>query len=125
MTTFMLLLAQTTTPAAPAGPGPSGAGGAAFFLPALMVAMIAFLFLTSRSQKKREKRKREDMYSSMTKNDRVLTIGGIVGTVMSVRDNEVIVKVDEANNTKMTFLRSAIQRIITDDQTADEKTGLS
>ena len=87
--------------------------------------MIAFLFLTSRSQKKRDKRKREDMYAGMTKNDRVLTIGGIVGTVMSVRDDEVVVKVDEANNTKMTFLRSAIQRIITDDQTADEKTGLS
>ena len=94
---------------------PTG-GGAAMLLPALMIGMIAFMFLTMRSQKKREKREKEDMHARMAKNDRVLTIGGVIGTVISVKDNEVVLKVDESTNTKMTFLKTAIQRVLTDDQ---------
>jgi len=48
----------------------------------------------------------------------VLTIGGVVGTVVSVKDDQVVVKVDESTNTKMTFLKSAIQRVVTDDAPA-------
>ena len=111
------LLAQAGAPAGPAGPGKpttsSPMGGS--FLIAVMLAMVAFMILTSRSQKKREQRKRDEMYARMAKNDRVLTIGGVLGTVISVKDNEVVVKVDESTNTRMTFLKSAIQRVVTDD----------
>lgn len=102
---------------APSGKGDPPQGGAAGMLPfvALMFAMIIFLFLTTRSQRKREKRQREEMYASLSKNDRVLTVGGVIGTVMVVKDNEVVLKVDESNNIKMTFLKSAIQKIITED----------
>jgi preprotein translocase YajC subunit len=44
----------------------------------------------------------------------VLTIGGILGTVTAVKDHEVTVKVDESNNTKMTFLKTAIQKVVTE-----------
>jgi len=81
---------------------------------ALMIAVVAFLLLSSRSQKKREKREREQMFAGLSKNDRVQTIGGVIGTIMSVKDNEVILKVDETTNTKMTFIKSAIQRVISD-----------
>jgi preprotein translocase subunit YajC len=84
-----------------------------FTLPfALMAGLLVFMLLSSRSQKKREKRTREDMYARLTKNDRVLTIGGIIGTVVSVKDDDVMLKVDESTNTKMTFRKSAIQHII-------------
>ena len=113
--------AATDTPAgtstgAPTGTptGAASSGGGQFVFLALMVGMIAFVFLTSRSTKKREARKREELYAGLTKNDKVLTVGGVIGTVMSVRDNEVVLKVDETTNTKMTFLKSAIQRTITD-----------
>ncbi len=46
------------------------------------------------------------------KNDRVVTIGGIVGTVATVKEDEVTLKVDESNNTKITFSRVAIQRVM-------------
>jgi preprotein translocase subunit YajC len=87
-----------------------------FLLPALLLAMLTFMLLSARSQKKREKREREEMHARMAKNDRVLTIGGVVGTVFQVKDNEVVLKVDESTNTKMTFVKTAIQRLITDDQ---------
>lgn len=109
MITFLALIAQTQTPQ-------RGPGGAAFLFPALLMAMVVFMLLSSRSQKKRERRERDEMHSRLGKNDRVLTIGGVVGTIVSVKDNEVVVKVDESTNTKMTFVKTAIQRIVTDDQ---------
>jgi preprotein translocase YajC subunit len=49
----------------------------------------------------------------------VVTIGGIVGTVVATRDDEVVLKVDESTNTKMTFVRKAIQRVLPE---SDRKT---
>ncbi len=115
MSSWLAVIAQAA-PAAPGPTTPSPQPGNPFFFLAIMIALVAFMLLTSRSQRKREKRQRDQMYASMAKNDRVLTVGGVFGTIISVKDNEVVVKVDESTNTKMTFLKSAIQRIITDDQ---------
>ena len=48
--------------------------------------------------------------ASIKKYDKVMTIGGIIGTVMEIREDEVILKVDDNTNTRMKFSRSAIQR---------------
>ncbi len=110
--------AQTQTPAP--GNQPPAAGQAMLF--AVMLAVIAFMLLSARSQKKREKKERDDLFNRLSKNDRVLTVGGIIGTIAAVKDNEVIVKVDESNNTKMTFLKSAGQRILSNEvETAEKK----
>ncbi len=110
MSLFLPVVAQTPNPQTP--------GGLPLLFPALLVAMVVFMLLSTRSQKKREKRERDEMHARMTRNDRVLTVGGVIGTVISVKDNEVVLKVDEATNTKMTFLKTSIQRIMTDDQPA-------
>jgi preprotein translocase subunit YajC len=111
------IIAQADPTAAPTGgPAPAGPSPAASFFPiALMIAVVVFMLMTARGQKKREERDRNEMHAKLSKNDRVLTVGGIIGTVMAVKDNEVVVKVDETTNTKMTFLKSAIQRILTDE----------
>lgn len=108
-------LAQAPAPA----PVNGGGGAGALFFPAVMIAMVIFLLLSSRSQKRREVRERENMFSRLSKNDRVLTVGGVIGTVLTVKDNEVVLKVDETTNTKMTFLKSAIQRILSDTASTD------
>jgi preprotein translocase subunit YajC len=110
-----IFLAQTTQSQPTSQPTTQSATGSFFFL-ALMLALVVFMILSARTQKKREKRERDEMHARLAKNDRVLTIGGVIGTVHSIRDNEVVVKVDESTNTKMIFLKSAIQRIITDDE---------
>ncbi len=112
-------LAQTT--AAPVPTPGGGAGAGAMFLPAVMIAMVVFMLLSARSQKKREARDRDGMFNKLAKNDRVLTVGGVIGTVLTVKDNEVVLKVDETTNTKMTFVKSAIQRIISDTPSTPEK----
>ena len=106
-----VILAQTNQPQ----PTTQSATPQFFFL-ALMLGLVAFMLLSARSQKKREKRERDEMHARLAKNDRVLTIGGAIGTVILVKDDEVVLKVDESTNTKMTFLKSAIQRIVSDDK---------
>ena len=106
------IVGQTTTPAGPPGGAPNPV--ASFFPIALMVALVGFMLLTARSQKKREKRERDELHARLSKNDRVLTVGGVIGTVMSVKETEVVVKVDETTNTKITFLKTSIQRILED-----------
>lgn len=108
---ILSFLAQT-----PTQPAPSPA--AAFFPIALMLGVVVFLMMTARSQRKREQRDRETMYGRLSKNQRVVTVGGVVGTVVSVKDDEVVLKVDETTNTKMTFLKTAVQRILEDGQPA-------
>ena len=54
------------------------------------------------------------MLDALKKNDRVQTIGGVLGTVVDVRDNEVLVKVDETNNVKIRFNRTAIKEVLQD-----------
>jgi preprotein translocase subunit YajC len=52
------------------------------------------------------------MLAELSKNDRVVTIGGVIGTVVEVRENEVVLKVDESSNTRMRFSRNAIQSLV-------------
>ena len=47
-------------------------------------------------------------FIKVKKNDYVLTTGGIYGTVLSAKDNEVTLKIDDSNNTKVRLARSAI-----------------
>ena len=110
MSLLAMILAQTDQ-----SQPTSRSSGAAFF-PIALLGLVAFMLISARSQKKREKREREQMHARLAKNDRVQTIGGVIGTVILVKDNEVVLKVDESTNTKMTFLKSAIQRIVSDDK---------
>jgi preprotein translocase subunit YajC len=47
-----------------------------------------------------------------------MTAGGILGSVVEVRDTEVVLKVDESSNTKIKFTRDAIKRVLTEDEAA-------
>jgi len=104
----MQILAETTS-----APAPKGPPGWFSYVPMILIVVIIYMFMFRGPKKERDKRK--DMLAALKKNDRVMTIGGIVGTVVQVRDDEVIVKVDESANVKMTFIRNSIQRVLADD----------
>ena len=50
--------------------------------------------------------------SAIKKHDRVQTIGGVIGAIVEVKPDEVVLKVDESSNTRITFARSAIQQVL-------------
>jgi len=111
--------AAVAAPGAPgAAPGATNAapGGSSFMIMMIVLlgAMILFSFVSSR----REKKKRDQLLGNIKKHDKVLTIGGVVGTVVEVKDAEIILKVDETSNTRITFTKSAISQVIPKDAAA-------
>jgi len=87
--------------------------------PMILILLVFFLF--SSNSRRKETRQRQSMLDNMKRGDRIQTIGGILGTVVEVREGEVVVKVDESNNTKIKFSRSAIQRVVTEEDKAEAK----
>jgi preprotein translocase subunit YajC len=79
-----------------------------------MLALLAVMWIFMLRGKKNEQRQREEMLGALKRGDRIQTIGGVLGTVVDVRDADVVVKVDESSNTKITFIRSAIHRVVTE-----------
>ncbi len=76
------------------------------FLPLILIFVVMYLFLMRGPRKQQQKHKQ--MVQSLSKNDRVRTIGGIFGTVVDVKGDEVTLKIDESNNTKIRVSTSAI-----------------
>ena len=95
-----------------AAPGADGASGSGSIVPTLVtfgLVFVIFYFLIIRPQNKKKK-EAESMLKSLKKGDRVVTIGGIHGTIQSIKDDTVVLKID--GNTKLTFSRSAISSVV-------------
>jgi preprotein translocase subunit YajC len=84
------------------------------YLP-LIVLFILIYFLMFRGPRKKQQQ-HKTMIQSLKKNDRVRTIGGIIGTIVEVKDDEITLKVDESNNTKIRVVPNAINRNISQDK---------
>ena len=111
LTSFSIdILGQATQP----GQGQPPPSMLPSFLMLILPMMFVWYFLILRPQNA-EKKRRADLLGGIKKNDRVCTIGGVFGTVVNVKDDEITLKVDESNNTKITFQRSAIARIVHSD----------
>jgi preprotein translocase subunit YajC len=109
-------------PAAPAGttgqPGsttaPSqqqGTGSSFTMLLSILLIVVLFMVMSSFTGRK-DKKKRAQMMSSLGKGDKVITIGGQIGVVDQVRDNEVVLRVDENSNARARFTKAAIQQVL-------------
>jgi len=88
------------------------------FILMLGIIFIAFYFIIIRPQK-REQASRKSQLDSLTKGDKVITIGGIHGTVVEVNPTEdsIVLQVDK--NTRMTFSRSAVSKVVRKKSTAE------
>jgi len=92
--------------AATQAPKKSGLGG--LLLPMLILFAIWYFLLIMPQQKKEKKRKA--MIAAIKKGDKVVTIGGIRGTVEKVQENIVTLK---TGTSTMEFTRSAISQVET------------
>jgi len=82
------------------------------------LVILVMYFLIIRPQSK-QKKQLQAMISALKKGEKVTTIGGIRGVITAVKEDTVIVKVD--NNTKMEFSKSAISGILDSKETTVEK----
>lgn len=77
---------------------------------------VIFYLLLIRPQRV-EQQKRQAMLDAVKKNDRVVTIGGIYGVVVNVQreSDEITLRVDEGNNTRIRVTVGAVARVIRDE----------
>ncbi len=71
----------------------------------IIVIFIIFYFLLIRPQKKAQE-DRKKMVSALNKNDEIVTTGGIHGTIMNVKENSVVLRIDD--NVKIEIQKIAI-----------------
>lgn len=81
-------------------------GGFLIFFAAIFAIMY---FLIFRPQAKRQKEQRQ-LLEALAKGDRILTIGGIVGTIAGFKEKENTVVIEVDKNVKIEILRSAVAK---------------
>lgn len=127
---FFLLLAQADKAAGQAPKGGAGGGAAGggglfgdpSFLVMMLVTMGLMYFLLMRPEQ-RKKKEQQQLLENLKDNDHVVTIGGICGVVVSASKDSsyVTIRVDDKTGTKIRVLRSAISRVGTADEAAEEE----
>lgn len=93
-------------------PPPGNGGGSGSMISTIIMfgaIFLIFYFMIIRPQQKRAK-EREKLLSNVQKGDKVITSGGMHGTVSHVEDKVVFIQV--ADNVKLKFEKSAISAVI-------------
>ena len=97
------------TSANEASPDPFG-GNFFLILMLFVFGMIVFSAFGGRKQRK----KRASMLDSLKKHDQVVTRGGVFGSIVEIKPDRVVLKVDEASNTRITVVRDSIEQVTND-----------
>ena len=74
----------------------------------IALKLLIFYFLLYRPQKKAQK-EREEMLSSLKVGSRVITIGGIYGTIVSLSDDIIVLRI--ANNVEIEMARGSVNGV--------------
>lgn len=99
-----------TLMAAPEGAaGTSGSGQLVTTIITFGLVILIFYFLIIRPQNKKQKETKR-MLAALKKGDKVVTIGGIYGTIQTVKDHSLILKVDD--NTKLEFSKNSVSNVV-------------
>jgi len=93
------------------GAGASGGGGTQLvtMLVTFGLIIVVFYFLVIRPQN-REQRDAKKMLESIRKGDRVVTVGGMHGFVEAVKDDSVVLRIDD--NVKVKFNKCAVSQVL-------------
>jgi preprotein translocase subunit YajC len=112
---ILTLLLMTTGSAAAMGGGEGGGEGGgstlSFFLPIILL-IVVFYFLVLRPQQKKEKDRRA-MIEAVKKGDKVITAGGLRGTVVKVYEQEKFVRLEVAKGVEVDVALAKIEAVMT------------
>ncbi len=91
-------------------PGGTGEGPSLFtsFIPILLIFVI-FYFLLIRPQQKKQK-KHHEMLGTLHRGDRIVTNGGMYGTIVDVKEHLLVVKI--ADDVKIEIVKNAVATVI-------------
>ena len=86
-----------------------GGGGTWITMIVLLVVMVDMFFFTSRSNKKQEKQA-QDMRDSLSVGDEITTIGGIIGKIVSIKEETLVLETSH-DRTRIRILKTAVSRV--------------
>lgn len=92
------------------GSGAANPFGNTFFI--LIALMLVFMIVSSMLSARKAKKQTADMLSSLKRGDRVMTTAGMLGTVHEVRDDAVVLKIDDVSGARAQFAKHAIQQVV-------------
>ncbi len=115
MLATLVVLAQQSGDAPVQQPGSS----LGMFVPLLFIVVLGYFFMIR--PMRRQEQQRQALLGALKKNDRVVTSGGIIGTVAAIKEkeDEVTLKVDD--NVRLRVTRSSIVRILGGEESAKEQ----
>ncbi len=90
--------------------GQGTGGGSPMSLIFMVIAIFAVMYFLMIRPQQRQKKQHQELLSKVSKGDKVVTSGGMYGTIAGVKDSTVIVKI--ADNVKVELNRSAISQIV-------------
>jgi preprotein translocase subunit YajC len=98
-----------------AAPKPGQSNPMTFLI--MMAVIFAIIYFMMIMPQKKKQKETQNMLNNMKKGDRIVTIGGLLGTVGNVKDTTVMVKI--ADNTVVEFRKSSIATVLNDSDKAD------
>ena len=78
----------------------------------ILILFMLFMVVSTMMSARKEKRRAAEMMSSLKRGDKVLTAGGMIGTIHEVREDSIVLRVDDVSGAKAHFTRGAIQKVI-------------
>lgn len=120
---YVAIIMGISTVATLAQDQPAQPGGGGFLvnvLPMMLIMFAIIYFLMIRPEQKKQK-ERQSMMSTLQKGDKVLTIGGLHGTVTNVKENVVMVRI--ADNTVVEVAKTAVSSVVNKTEDGGSKKG--
>ena len=96
----------------------SGSSGSPMSLIFMIIAIFAVMYFLMIRPQQRQKKQHQELLSKIAKGDKVVTVGGIHGTIAGVKDNTVIVKI--ADNVKVEVSRASITKVVSSKTTKSQ-----
>ena len=88
--------------------GQPGGGGLMMFVPFILI-LVVFYFLLIRPQQRKQKT-HQLMIENLDKGDRIVTAGGLYGTVVAVKEDRFVLKI--AENVKIELIKNQVAHLV-------------
>jgi len=86
----------------------------------IAIIVVVFYFMMFRPQKKERERLRT-MLDNLHKNDEVITAGGIHGKVAAIKEDIIVIKIDENSDVKMRVSKSAVVGVVKREEAKEDE----
>ena len=96
-----------------AGAGEGAPSPLVTFFPFILIAVVFWLLIFA--PQRRQEKERKAMLAALSKGNKVVTAGGICGTITKVKENSVLVKISEKPEVVIEVLRSSVGRVVQSD----------